>query len=70
MWVFLNYSTVKSIKAKIKVIAHESEILFVFFSVFLYSSSFQIKMHAMDENAENRNWSEFFMTDKSFGGSV
>ncbi len=41
----------------------------IYACVFPYSSSYQNACYRC-ENAENRTWSEFFMTDESFGGSV
>ncbi len=42
-----------------------------FFSFFLYSPSFSIKMHAMDAKTQKIEPDPlFFWTDKSFGGSM
>ncbi len=54
-----------------KVIAHWVRNFRVRFSVFLYSSSFPIKMHVKDaKTLKIEPDSKNFMTDESFGGSV
>ncbi len=55
----------------LKVIAHRVRNLRVRFSVFLYSSSFPIKMHATNAKMQKIEPDpKKIMTDESFGGSV
>ncbi len=57
--------------SSVKVIAHWVRNFHMRFSVFPYSSSFPIKMHATDAKTQKIEPDpNIFMTDESFGGSV
>ncbi len=59
---------VKKKKISVKAIAHWGRNFRMRFSVFPILS-YQNACNEC-ENAENQTWSEFFLTDESFGGSV
>ncbi len=56
---------------RLKAIAHwVQNFLMLFFSFFVFPILSYQNACNWCENAENGTWSEFFLTDKSFGGSV
>ncbi len=54
----------------VKAIAHRVRNFRMRFSVFSYSSSFPIKIHATDEKTQKIEPDPKKLTDESFGGSV